>query len=109
MEGTTIVKFQINNFFTRPGERIAVTGDVPELGCWDLRKSAALEYINGDTWFNEIPFEDSVGQPICFKFVVLKEGAEDPAWEARYENVLHRRFLLPASGRVKLEFDWESF
>jgi len=48
VEGTTIMKFQINNFFTRPGERIAVTGDVPELGCWDLRKSAALEYINGD-------------------------------------------------------------
>lgn len=109
VEGTTIVKFQINNFFKRPGERIAVTGDVPELGCWDLHKSAALEYINGDTWFNEIPFDESVGQPICFKFVVLKEGAEDPAWEARYENVLHRRFLLPASGRVKLEFDWEAF
>ncbi len=78
VEDTTILKFQINNYFTHPDERIAVTGDVPELGCWDRRRSAPLESINGDTWFNEIPFDESVGEPICFKFVVLKENAEHP-------------------------------
>lgn len=109
VEGTAIVKFQLNNYFTSPGEWIAVTGDVPELGCWDLRKSVALEFINGDTWFNEVPFDESAGQPMCFKFVVLKEGSGDLARHAHYENVLHRRFLLPAAGRVKLEVDWEGF
>jgi len=109
VEGTTIVKFQINNYFTNPGEFLAVTGDVPELGCWDLRHSAALEYINRDTWFNEIPFHESAGQPISFKFVVQREGSKDPSKDAHYENVLHRRYLLPKSGRVKLEVDWEAF
>ncbi len=46
---------------------------------------------------------------MCFEFVVLKQGAEDPSWEARYENVLHRRVLLPASGCVMLEVDGEAF
>lgn len=65
--------------------------------------------MNADTWFNEIPFEASAGQPICFRFVVLWEGAANPHDGACHENLLPRRFLLPAAGRVKLEHDWQSF
>ncbi|MFY8150297.1 MAG: alpha-amylase family glycosyl hydrolase [Prochlorococcaceae cyanobacterium] len=109
VEGVAVVKFQLNGYFTVPGQHIAVTGDVPELGGWDLRRSVPLEYVNGDTWFNEIAFDASAGSPICFKFVVLRPDDPDPAWSAQYENVLYRRFLLPPAGRVKLEANWEAF
>jgi cyclomaltodextrin glucanotransferase len=109
VEGTVIVKFQLNNFFTQPGQVVVVCGDVPELGSWDLRHAPRLEYVNADTWFNEIPFEESAGRPICFRFVVVWQGAADPCTGACHENLQPRRFLLPASGRLKLEHDWESF
>jgi cyclomaltodextrin glucanotransferase len=109
VEGTVIVKFQLNNFFTRLGQVVVVCGDVPELGCWDLRHAPRLEYVNGDTWFNEVPFAESAGQPIGFRFVVVWEGAADPYDGACHENLLPRRYLLPSSGRVKVEHDWESF
>jgi len=109
VEGTVIVKFQLNNFFTQPGQVVVVCGDVPELGSWDLRHAPRLEYVNADTWFNEIPFAESAGHAICFRFVVVWQGATDPCDGACHENLLPRRFLLPLSGRVKLEHDWESF
>jgi len=109
VEASVVAKFQLNNFFTQPGQVVVVSGDVPELGEWDLRQAPRLEYINADTWFTEIPFEISAGKPICFRFVVLWENAVDPHDGACHENLLPRRFLLPPSGRVKLEHDWQSF
>ena len=109
VEGMVIVKFQLNNFFTQPGQVVVVCGDVPELGSWDLRHAPRLEYVNADTWFNEIPFAESAGQPICFRFVVVWQGSVAPCAGACHENLLPRRFLLPASGRLKIEHDWESF
>ncbi|MEB3265870.1 MAG: alpha-amylase family glycosyl hydrolase [Cyanobacteriota bacterium] len=109
VEGTVIVKFQLNNFFTRLGQIVVVSGDAPELGQWDLRLAPRLEYVNGDTWFNEVPFDESAGQPICFRFVVIWDAATDPSDGACHENLLPRRFILPANGRIKLDHDWESF
>ncbi|MEB3352473.1 MAG: alpha-amylase family glycosyl hydrolase [Cyanobacteriota bacterium] len=109
VEGSVVVKFQLNNFFTRLGQVVVVCGDAPELGGWDLRRAPRLEYVNADTWFSEVAFDESAGQPICFRFVVVWEGAADPADGACHENLLPRRFILPANGRVKLDHDWESF
>jgi cyclomaltodextrin glucanotransferase len=109
VEAPVVAKFQLNGFFTQPGQAVVVSGDVPELGDWDLRRAPRLEFVNADTWFNEIPFEASAGQPICFRFVVIWELAGDPHDGARHENLLPRRFLLPPAGRVKLEHDWQSF
>jgi cyclomaltodextrin glucanotransferase len=71
VEVPVVAKFQRNGFFTQPGQAVVVTGDVPELGDWDLRRAPRLKVVNADTWFNEIPFEASAGQPICFRFVVI--------------------------------------
>jgi len=109
VEAPVVVKFQLNNFFTQLGQVVVVSGDVPELGLWDLRQAPRLEYVNADTWFNEIPFSLSAGQPVCYRFVVIWESAEDPHNGACYENLLPRHFQLPVCGRVKLEHDWQSF
>jgi cyclomaltodextrin glucanotransferase len=109
VEAPVVAKFQLNGFFTQLGQVVVVSGDVPELGDWDLRRAPRLEFVNADTWFNEIPFEASVGQPICFRFVVIWEMAGDPHDGACHENLLPRRFLLPPAGRVKLEHNWQSF
>jgi hypothetical protein len=57
------------------GSAVVVCGDVPQLGDWDLRHAPRLEYVNADTWFNEIPFAASAGQPICFRFAVIWQEA----------------------------------
>ncbi|MEB3303523.1 MAG: carbohydrate-binding module family 20 domain-containing protein, partial [Cyanobacteriota bacterium] len=109
VEAPLVAKFQLNNFFTQLGQVVVVSGDVPELGDWDLRRAPRLEFVNADTWFNEIPFAISAGQPICFRFVVIWDHAPDPHDGACHENLLPRRFKLPITGRVKLEHDWQSF
>ncbi|MFM7464507.1 MAG: CBM20 domain-containing protein [Cyanobium sp.] len=109
VDAPVVAKFQLNNYFTQLGQVVVVSGDVPELGEWDLRRAPRLEFVNAATWFNEIPFSLSAGQPICFRFVVIWDRADDPHHGACHENLLPRRFQLPMSGRVKLEHDWQSF
>ncbi len=109
VEAPVVAKFQLNGFFTQMGQVVVVSGDVPELGNWDLRRAPRLEFVNADTWFNEVPFDASAGQPICFRFVVIWETTCDPYDGAHHENLLPRRFLLPSAGRVKLEHNWQSF
>jgi cyclomaltodextrin glucanotransferase len=96
------VKFQINDYVTHPGEMMAVIGDVPELGKWDVRYAPRLEFINGDAWFSEVGFDTSAGQPIRFKFVVIIANG----LPSIYENLVCRTFLLPESGSVKLDLNW---
>jgi cyclomaltodextrin glucanotransferase len=103
LRATTVVKFQINDYVTRPGEVMAVCGDAPELGAWDVDRSPHLEFINGDVWFAEVGFDESAGRPIRFKFVVLRSSSLEPV----YENLVCRTFLLPDSGSVKLDLDWD--
>lgn len=102
LRATVVVKFQVNGYVTHPGELMAVTGDKPELGAWDLAHCRPLEYINGDAWFAEVGFESSAGQPIRFKFVVLRPEGAKPV----YENLICRTFLLPLQGSLKLDLDW---
>lgn len=49
VEATVVAKFQLNGFFTQPGQSVVVSGDVPELGEWDLRRAPRLEFVNADT------------------------------------------------------------
>jgi cyclomaltodextrin glucanotransferase len=103
LQATTVVKFQINNYITHPGEVMAVCGGAPELGSWDVDRCPTLEFINGDAWFAEVGFNESAGKAIRFKFVVLRENGQEPF----YENLVCRSFLLPTSGSVKLDLDWD--
>lgn len=78
-----------------------VTGDCPELGNWDLSKAYALEYINSNTWFGEIPFTTSAGKAIAYKYALRRDN-NFPL----YENTLSRRWILAAEGIVKWQDVW---
>lgn len=101
MQGQTIVRVQLNGFTTKLGETVVVTGDCPELGDWDINKAYPLEYINANTWFGEIPFNESAGKAIAFKYAVWR-SSESPL----YENLVCRRWILATQGTAKWRDTW---
>jgi cyclomaltodextrin glucanotransferase len=103
VKGKTIVRAQLNNVQTQPGERIVVIGDCPELGNWDIGKGFPLEYINTNTWFGEIPFNESAGRLISYKYALVREG-QSPL----RENLVCRRWVLASEGTVKWRDKWAS-
>lgn len=103
VKAKTIVRAQLNSVRTQPGERIVVIGDCPELGNWDISKGYPLEYINTNTWFGEIPFNESAGKLISYKYALLREGLSPLR-----ENLVCRRWVLVSEGTVKWRDKWAS-
>ncbi|WP_445174052.1 alpha-amylase family glycosyl hydrolase [Microcoleus sp.] len=103
VKAKTMVRAQLNNVKTQPGEKIVVIGDCPELGNWDISKGFPLEYINTNTWFGEIPFNESAGKLISYKYALLREG-QSPL----RENLVCRRWVLASEGTVKWRDKWAS-
>ncbi|MBD2776333.1 alpha-amylase family glycosyl hydrolase [Iningainema tapete] len=103
VKAQTIVRAQLNNVQTQPGEIVAVIGDCPELGNWDISKAYRLEYINTNTWFGEIPFNESAGKLIAYKYVLLREGTSPLR-----ENLVCRRWVIASEGTVKWRDKWAS-
>ena len=101
VKGKTIVRAQINGIETQFGETVAIIGDCPELGNWDINKAYPLEYINNNTWFGEIPFNESAGCAIAYKYVLL--GNNQPPLR---ENLVNRRWILAEQGTVKWKDIW---
>ncbi|WP_293334556.1 alpha-amylase family glycosyl hydrolase [Microcoleus sp. CAWBG58] len=103
VKGKTIVRAQLNSVKSQPGERIVVVGDCPELGNWDISKAYPLEYINTNTWFGEIPFNESAGKLVSYKYALLREGMSPLR-----ENLVCRRWVLASEGTVKWRDKWVS-
>ncbi len=103
IKAQTIVRAQLNGVQTQLGEKIVVIGDCPELGHWDISKAYPLEYINSNTWFAEIPFNESAGKLITYKYVILREGTSPLR-----ENLLSRRWVIANEGTVKWRDIWAS-
>jgi cyclomaltodextrin glucanotransferase len=103
IKGQTIVRVQLNGVQTQLGEIIVVTGDCPELGNWDIAKAYPLEYINTNTWFAEIPFNESAGKLIAYKYAMWREG-QSPL----RENLVARRWVIASEGTVKWRDKWAS-
>ncbi|MFB2837068.1 alpha-amylase family glycosyl hydrolase [Floridanema evergladense] len=103
VKGQTIIRAQLNGVNTQPGEKIVVIGDCPELGNWDIAKGFPLEYINTNTWFGEIPFDESAGKLISYKYALLREG-QSPL----RENLVCRRWVVASEGTVKWRDMWAS-
>ncbi|MDX2239976.1 MAG: alpha-amylase family glycosyl hydrolase [Leptolyngbyaceae cyanobacterium bins.302] len=101
VKGQVIARVQLNGMNTQPGETVVVVGDCPELGNWDISKAYALEYINDNTWFGEIPFNQTAGKPIAYKYALWREN-QPP----RYENVVCRRWILVNEGTIKWRDSW---
>jgi cyclomaltodextrin glucanotransferase len=104
----TIVRAQVNGLTTKPGEVVVVTGDCPELGRWDISKACRLEYLNSNTWFGEIPFEESAGKPIAYKYAIQFFDAQgNEAGLSVRENIVCRRWVVATEGIVKWRDRWE--
>jgi cyclomaltodextrin glucanotransferase len=101
VQGKTLVRVQLNGINTKLGDTIVVTGDCPELGHWDIGKAYALEYINANTWFGEIPFHESAGKAIAYKYA-MRRDTQAPV----YENLVCRRWILANKGTVKWQDNW---
>lgn len=101
VKGQTIVRVQLNGVETQPGEIIVVTGDCPELGNWDIARAYPLEYINTNTWFAEIPFNESAGKLISYKYAMWREGRSPLR-----ENLMNRRWVIAKEGTVKWRDTW---
>ena len=103
IKAQTIVRVQLNGVQTLPGERIIVIGDCPELGNWDIGHGYPLEYINTNTWFGEIPFNESAGKLINYKYAMIREGTSPLR-----ENLVSRRWVIASEGIVKWRDKWAS-
>ncbi|NJK49937.1 cyclomaltodextrin glucanotransferase [Candidatus Gracilibacteria bacterium] len=101
VKGQTIVRAQLNGVMTQPGETVVVVGDCPELGNWDISKAYPLEYVNSNTWFGEIPFDESAGKLITYKYALWREG-QSPL----RENITPRRWVVANEGTVKWRDTW---
>jgi cyclomaltodextrin glucanotransferase len=101
VKAQTIVRAQLNGVQTQLGEIIVVTGGCPELGNWDISKAYPLEYINTNTWFGEIPFDESVGKLITYKYALWREGKAPLR-----ENMVARRWVIASEGTVKWRDAW---
>ena len=101
--GDVVATFQINGIETQPGQRIVLTGDCPELGCWNLAQAYGMEYVNRNTWICEVGFAESVNKPIRFKYALVDQGGCSFA----REDILPRQLLLPGQGRQKVDSVWQ--
>ena len=101
VKGQTIVRVQLNGVDTQPGETVVVTGNCPELGNWDIAQAYPLQYINKNTWFGEIPFNESAGKAISFKYAMWREGRSPFR-----ENITARRWVIAEEGTVKWRDRW---
>jgi cyclomaltodextrin glucanotransferase len=104
VEAKTIARLQLNGLFTQPGDSVVVIGDCPELGNWDIGKGVPLEYINLNTWFTELAFNESVGESVAYKFAVLHSTPNTPPGR---ENRPVRRRSVGTEGVAKWRDVWE--
>lgn len=105
VKGQTVISLQINGAPTNPGDRLAVIGDCPELGEWDLTRSYGMECVNSNTWFAEIPFNETAGKAVGYKYVIFAgAGVDAPHRELR---VVRRRLVTP-EGTAKWRDNWEA-
>jgi cyclomaltodextrin glucanotransferase len=99
----TVIRIQVNGAPTQPGDRLAVIGDCPELGHWDLQRSFDLECVNSNTWFGEVPFNESSGRTIAYKYVIFPKN---PGLQPQRELRLARRILVPPGKSAKWRDHW---
>lgn len=61
-------------YFTYWGQRLLVSGNIPELGNDDLTKSFALNYQSPENWYAEIDINCTDSFQLKYKYVLLNEN-----------------------------------
>jgi cyclomaltodextrin glucanotransferase len=104
VDGKVIARIQLNGAFTQPGDKLAIIGDCPELGEWDIEKAIVMEYVNLNLWFAEVAFDESAGKTIAYKYIFLHP---EPNSAPGRENRTGRLRAIPMEGISKWRDVWE--
>jgi cyclomaltodextrin glucanotransferase len=102
LESQAVVRVQLNGVPTQPNDVVVVIGNCPELGNWNIDDGVPLEFINSNTWFGEIPVEETAGKPVIYKYAIRRPGSVPIR-----ENIVCRRWVLPTEGDVKWRDTWK--
>ena len=65
------IHFKIS-YFTQWGQRLLVSGNLPELGNGELSKSLSLQYKNGGDWVGEIDVKLNSNEPFNFNYKYIQ-------------------------------------
>lgn len=84
------------DFKSRPGQRLFITGDTPELGRWNPNEAIALSSWGTDTWGVKVRLASTRSGELQYKYLA-KEGT-GVRWE---EGGNHRHILYSAVETVK--------
>lgn len=67
--------------FVRKGQKLVVSGEIDQLGNWDLNKAKPLHYIGNGEW-QILLNAKSLPDAFCYKFVIVDEYTRQPIhWE----------------------------
>ncbi|HPB99343.1 MAG TPA: alpha-amylase family glycosyl hydrolase, partial [Polyangiaceae bacterium] len=69
----TRVLCRLSGYSSRFGESVVVTGNVPELGQWDVEAAPRLHYVNRNLWMGDVYFGVSRGKRVLYKYAVVDE------------------------------------
>ena len=72
-EKTMKIHFNIP-YFTRWGQRISVSGNIPQLGNNDHSKALPLSLGGHEVWYGEIDLETAPGESISYSYVLFDEN-----------------------------------
>ena len=75
------IHFKIS-YYTYWGQRLLVSGNIPELGNNDLSKALVLNYQSPDNWTGEIDVNSAEEFKVNYRYILLNEqtGKYDEEW-----------------------------
>ena len=85
------IEFRIN-YYTQWGERIYITGNIPELGSGDATKAVAMNYTSPENWSLEIETDENEHSILEYKYIFKNEqnGKVEEEWGAARNVSLKR-------------------
>jgi len=96
------VNFKVG-YHTVPGQDIYVSGNVPDLGMWDVQKKISLNYENPDYWSRELRLNGTLdGSSIEYKYI-MQDKTGNLRWE---KNPNHTRVLPNRGNSAIFNDDW---
>jgi len=75
-----LLNFHIH-FATRWGQRLFISGNIPELGGHDLNKALPLPYLHDGHWDLQVKLPDDFEGDITYKYFILNEWDQSKEWE----------------------------
>ena len=97
------------SFYTHWGQRLMVSGNIPELGNNELEKGKMMTFQGGEEWYLEVDVKRKDLFSFRYKYVLLDEPANryNEEWEAGREFSLQPD--LHETSQVRTSFNDETF